>query len=432
MAGVRSTPRKGGVYQGWFVDTHGKRKFFTGTTRKRETLEMAQRLEDEHRQVRLGYRPEPNPSDKHRQRPFTDVMDEYLAGGAAQGGRGGRPWGKTHQRNRRTHLAWWQDRLQLEILKDLLGCLPRLERALRDLEVKGCAGKTRANYAEAIASFCDWCVKREYLACDPLKSLGKFDTAPRSLRRSMPAEEINRLLNTCVTDRRLLLETAFVSGLRANELRSLTVHDLDVQRCGLQLDADWTKNRKDGFQPLPASLVERLLAFGRSGEPKRWYERSYRRKDAATVIPSNPLLYVPSHPARELDKDLAAAGIEKKTREGKVDFHAIRKAYINLVIESGVTVKEAQVLARHATPQLTMNVYGHAREERLAEAVERVGQTIMPEEKCVTCVSQEDGTERQGREVHLKNHELTRPKIWWRRRESNPRPKTVSARPLHV
>jgi hypothetical protein len=33
------------------------------------------------------------------------------------------------------------------------------------------------------------------------------------------------------------------------------------------------------------------------------------------------------------------------TPAGKLDCHAVRLAYINLVIESGVTGKEAQVLA---------------------------------------------------------------------------------------
>jgi len=44
-----------------------------------------------------------------------------------------------------------------------------------------------------------------------------------------------------------------------------------------------------------------------------------------------------------------------------------------LVIETGVTVKEAQELARHSTPELTMNTYGRVREARLEEAVERRG-----------------------------------------------------------
>ena len=51
------------------------------------------------------------------------------------------------------------------------------------------------------------------------------------------------------------------------------------------------------------------------------------------------------------------------------------------MIESGVSVKGAQVLARHATPELTMNVYGWVREERLSEAVEKVARTLLPDEE---------------------------------------------------
>jgi hypothetical protein len=98
-------------------------------------------------------------------------------------------------------------------------------------------------------------------------------------------------------------------------------------------------------------------------------------------VPENPLLYVPTHTARDLDKDLQEAGIQKYTPGGKLDFHGYRVAYINFVIESGVSVKEAQVLARHATPELTMNVYGRVREERLSEAVEKVAKTLLPDEE---------------------------------------------------
>jgi hypothetical protein len=106
MAGVRKKPIQGGKYQGWFIDAIGKRRFFTGTRAKAETLRIAQRLEDEHRQVRLGYRPAVQSADMHRHRPFTEVKDEYLAWGESQGGRGGRPWGGTHARNRCAHLGW--------------------------------------------------------------------------------------------------------------------------------------------------------------------------------------------------------------------------------------------------------------------------------------------------------------------------------------
>ena len=49
-----------------------------------------------------------------------------------------------------------------------------------------------------------------------------------------------------------------MSGLRAGELRSLSVRHLDHQRGGIELEAEWTKNRRAGFQPLPAGLMERL------------------------------------------------------------------------------------------------------------------------------------------------------------------------------
>lgn len=67
-----------------------------------------------------------------------------------------------------------------------------------------------------------------------------------------------------------------------------------------------------------------------------------------------------------------------------MDFHACRLAYINFVIERGATVKEAQALARHSTPDLTMNVYGRTRPERLAETVEKMaGNILLPDEKNV-------------------------------------------------
>ena len=201
---------------------------------------------------------------------------EYLAWGEAQGGRGGRPWGATHARNRKTHLRWWESQLGLTILDDVVGVLPRVEKHLRQLQTAGRAGKTIANYAEALGAFCDWCVQRGYLSDDPLQGLAPFDTTPVTRRRAMTADEIGTLLSTCAPHRRLLLETAFLSGLRANELRNLDVSHLDMERCGLHLDGEWTKNRKSGFQPLPRDLMERLKTLADSGEPVRLYQKNLR------------------------------------------------------------------------------------------------------------------------------------------------------------
>ena len=266
MAGVRRKPNPGGKYQGWYTDAAGKRKFFTGTQDKKETLQVARGIEDDHRQIRLGYREAPTSAQKNRTRAFDEVVTEYLEWGAARGGWRGGPWSPVHTENRRVTLRWWIDRLGLETLADLENVLPRVEKALRGLGSEGRTGKTQSNYAEALRAFCNYCVDRGYLANDPLKALAPFDTTPQSQRRAMTPDDIRKLLAVSPPHRRLLYETALFSGLRANELRNLTVDHLDEDRGGVHLDAAWTKNRKPGFQPLPRSLVEQLQAFAGTGE----------------------------------------------------------------------------------------------------------------------------------------------------------------------
>jgi integrase len=259
---------------------------------------------------------------------------------------------------RKTHLAWWQERLGCELLSDLHGVLGDVERALRGLEAAGKSGKTLQNYSEAIAAFADWAVERQYLDRDPLDKLKSFDTTPNTRRRAMTPAEIRLLLEHCAPKRRLCYEAAFTAGLRAGELRSLKVLNLDVARGGLTLDAAWTKSRRAGFQPLPAWLVESLAD-------------SAKEKNA-----EDPLLYVPTHTARDLEEDLKVAGIPKVTDEGKADFHSCRVAYVTFVLEAGASVSEAQSLARHATAGLTLNTYARTRNERLSHVAELVGRSL--------------------------------------------------------
>ena len=85
---------------------------------------------------------------------------------------------------------------------------------------------------------------------------------------------------------------------------------IDPEKGIIILDPSWTKNRKGGEQPIPRALVEKLVTFGLKGTAKQIYVKRYGRSDAkADDMPDNPLLYVSTHPSRELRKDLKAAGI---------------------------------------------------------------------------------------------------------------------------
>ena len=374
--GVKTKPSKSGLFQGYFTDYTGKRRYFTAPTRS-EAKEIAREMEVEHRLIHQGVRPVPQLEDRHRVTPVSEVMSDYMAWGEAQGGRNGKPWSAVHAHNRSTHLQWWANQLKLRTMADLDDIQAHVERELQQLQKAGRTGKTISSYAETLRAFCHWCLQRRFLADDPLKYLVPFDSSPRVRRRAVTADEITRVLAACTPDRRLLYETAFLTGLRVSELRHLTLEHLDENRGGLVLDEDSTKNRQPGFQPVPQGLLVRLHASAVSGSPSDQYATNGRRGRGKSTAPEYPLLYVPSHPARIFDQDLEAAAIPKWTSEGKLDFHACRTAYINLVLEyGGVTPKEAQALARHSTPDLTFNVYGRTRNERLSEAVERIAKVV--------------------------------------------------------
>jgi len=383
VAGVRKRPNKrGGNFQGWFIDYTGKRRFFLGVSNRADTLEMAKQLEAEHRKMRNGLAPLPTSALHHRNRQFSEVVEEYLAWGRTFGRKDGKPWTAAHAARKADYLKKWGDTLELETLVDLDGILPKVESALREMAQEGKTGSTLRNRAKALTSFCRWCVRHKYLHESPLRDLTPISGTSRTQRRALSVSEIAKLLAVAPDYRRLLYATALLSGLRVSELRALRRQNLDEVNGGLNLSPTWTKNRRPGFQVLPVKLVRELAAFADSGV----VPSLYRQLAVRFAYPKDALLVVPSHASRWLDRDMEKAGIVKVNQEGRLDFHALRGSFTTLAVESGANVKEAQVLARHATPELTMNRYARARDARLGELIESVGAKVLPADFCATSV----------------------------------------------
>ena len=360
----QSKDRSGKPHPRWryqFTDWQGRRRTATGTTSKVDTERLARHVQDEQDLIRTGVLPRPAAADRHT--AFSKVVAEHVAWGSSQGGWRGRPWGRTHHRMRASHLEWWADRVGLAILGDLEDALPRVEAVLRELKVQGLSGRTVNSYGEALHALCHWCVKGRYLVVNPLAALRRFsetDQPEHRRRRALSPDEVRRVLGVAPPHRRLLYEVALCTGLRANELRNLTVGDVNPELGGLRLDAAWTKNRRGGLQPLPAQVMARL------------------REAAVGKDPHAPLLYAPSHPARALGRDLKVAGIPKSGPQGTIDFHSLRTTFITRLIEAGANPKEVQDLARHQSVQMTLGVYAKVRPERRHQMAERIGQAVLP------------------------------------------------------
>jgi integrase len=192
--------------------------------------------------------------------------------------------------------------------------------------------------------------------------LKKINTDPVRRRRALVPEEIAKLLDACLPERKLLYQVALCTGLRANELRHITPAHLDDERCGIRLEAAWTKNRLDGFQPIPRWLMDILQSKAQDLD----------RSGAFFGVQK-------THPARMIQDDLKRAGIPLEIPgEGKVDFHSLRVTFCSLLDDRGASAKENQELARHSTPVLTMNVYVRTRVDRVRGVVDAVGEVVNP------------------------------------------------------
>jgi integrase len=373
-------------------DHTGKRKAFTLTTHKATSQKQADLIELREREIKNGIRPKPETAveaeakPKKVSRPFGEVFVEYMAWGRAQGGRRGLPWSDIHAYKKERDITMWRESLGLEgeDIAAAADILTKVEAGCRKMLADGKSGKTVSNRVQNLRAMLLWCRKRKYLNENPLAELGKFNTEPTFVRRAMALGEYNALMIGCADHRRLLYEVASCSGFRRNELRKLEPKHLDHKRCGIRVSYKMDKARKERLQPIPAALMERLVAFVDSGEAKRLYKRFYRNqgdRPERREPPKNPLLYVPSNPATALKKDLEAAGIPYETEEGRLDFHALRTAYINFLMDVGASPKTMQSLARHATLEMTMNVYGRERQDRNREAVEALGEMLTVAER---------------------------------------------------
>ena len=242
---------------------------------------------------------------------------------------------------------------------------------------KGASLQTCNHYLRAVKQFTRWLWRDGRAREDVLAHLSGFNVAldRRHDRRAFSEEELARLVEAAEKgprvmsmsgpERAMLYRVAVGSGLRSNELRSLTLRSfaLDAEPPTIAVEAGYSKRRRQDVQPIRRDLAGQLRAFLADREP------------------GQRVFDVPHNSARMLRKDLAAARTawieeaqtpqERERREQSdflayrdsanrvADFHALRHTFISLLVQSGANVKVAQELARHSTPMLTLGRYAH-------------------------------------------------------------------------
>ena len=159
-----------------------------------------------------------------------------------------------------------------------------------------------------------------------------FIHEPRKLPVVLSPEEVARLLNAAPGLKyKTALSVAYGAGLRAAEVVSLKVSDVDSKRMVIRVEQG--KGHKDRNVMLSASLLELLRAWWRAARPQGWL---FPGRDPAQPMTTRQLNRA-CHAAAE------AAGIEKN-----VSPHTLRHSFATHLLEQNVDVRVIQVLLGHA------------------------------------------------------------------------------------
>ena len=213
--------------------------------------------------------------------------------------------------------------------------------------------RTFNSHLRAAKHFCKWMVQEQRASSSPLQHLsGIQQTEKRRVRRALDLDEQRRLLavteqgpthhNMTGHERALVYRLALETGLRANEIRQLTVAAFDFKACIVTLAGAYTKNKKLAELDLKPKMAAEIEAF------------------LAGRLPSASAFAMPNSASRMIKVDLDAAGIAYRDDGGRVaDFHALRHTFITNLARAGVHPSDAQTLARHSTITLTMDHYTH-------------------------------------------------------------------------
>jgi integrase/recombinase XerD len=160
-----------------------------------------------------------------------------------------------------------------------------------------------------------------------------FIHEPRKLPVVLSPEEVARLLDAAPGLKyKAALSVAYGAGLRAAEVISLKLTDIDSKRMLIRMEQG--KGRKDRYVMLSAHLLNLLRVWWKAARPQGWLFPGGRN-------PAQPLT------TRQLNRACHAAAQMAEINK-RVSLHTLRHSFATHLLEQNTDVRVIQVLLGHA------------------------------------------------------------------------------------
>ncbi|HEX2632790.1 MAG TPA: site-specific integrase [Bradyrhizobium sp.] len=154
----------------------------------------------------------------------------------------------------------------------------------------------------------------------------------RKLPVVLSTEEVARLLEAAPGLKyKAALSVAYGAGLRAAEVISLKIGDIDSKRMVIRVEQG--KGRKDRYVMLSPHLLELLRAWWRAARPQGWLFPGRERVQPMTT--------------RQLNRACHAAADRAEINK-RVSLHTLRHSFATHLLEQNIDIRVIQVLLGHA------------------------------------------------------------------------------------
>ena len=265
-----------------------------------------------------------------------------------------------------------------------------VRRYIAELSARGAAARTSARKLAAIRAL--FGSQREHgLIGENPAELVSTPRRPSNLPRVLSAREAARLLDSIPAGEELALrdramfELAYGCGLRAQELVSLSVSDVDHDGEQLRVEG---KGRKTRFVPVGEPAMAAVRAYLERARPALAARGAGARAGAARHAASTAAAAPPSGAAealllsrsgralstsdvrRRLARWIARAGALGERGAGAISPHALRHSFATHLLDGGADLRSIQELLGHASVSSTQ-IYTRVESARLRRAYAR-------------------------------------------------------------
>ncbi len=261
------------------------------------------------------------------------------------------------KRSENTVRAYGSDLAQLA--KHLDGKMERLKvPALRSfLRSYAPSPVTRARKLSSVRAFVRFLRQTGHLTADPTESL-EAPIRRRNLPKALSRGQTEQLLDQSIEGRtpardHALLELIYSAGVRASEVVSINVIDINFDDRSIVVNGKGNKQRVVLFGPTCASALKVYLASERvpseSGDPLFTNDKGYRLRTRSLQ--------------NVVKKWAKNAGLP-----ADVSPHTLRHSFATHLLDAGADLKSVQQLLGHES-LATTQIYTHVSIERLKETV---------------------------------------------------------------